>query len=134
LFIIGFIYLNKVFITQNHFNNTTSEFERLSKETNIDLIFYGSSHVYTAYNPLIFNDINKTISYNLGSDALKMEFTDLVFIESIKETKPKLVVLELYPASFSELKGNEMDKGFQLRALDFSSNLSIKKFKKVFDV
>lgn len=134
LFIIGLIYLNKVFITQNHFNNTTSEFERLSKETNIDLIFYGSSHVYTAYNPLIFNDINKTISYNLGSDALKMEFTDLVFIESIKKTKPKLVVLELYPASFSELKGNEMDKGFQLRALDFSSNLSIKKFKKVFDV
>lgn len=134
LFIIGFIYLNKVFATQNHFNNTITGFEKLSNETNIDLIFYGSSHVYTAYNPLIFNNINKTISYNLGSDALKMYFTDLVFIESIKKARPKLVVLELYPASFSELKENEMDKGFQLRALDFSSNFSFKKLKKVIDV
>lgn len=133
LFIIGFIYLNKVFATPNHFNNTISDFKKLSKETNIDLVFYGSSHVYTAYNPLVFNRFNKTISYNLGSDAFKLHFTDLLFLESIKYTHPKLVVLELYPPSLYDIEGDE-DKGFQLRGLDFVSNFSFRKFKEVCEV
>ncbi|MFK5982773.1 MAG: hypothetical protein QM499_07660, partial [Flavobacteriaceae bacterium] len=53
LFVGMFIYLNKLFTSSNHYNNTFEDFTELANKTNIDLIFYGSSHSYTAYNPLI---------------------------------------------------------------------------------
>lgn len=131
--LIGFIYLNKVFSTSHYYVNTSEDFKALAKKSNIDLIFYGSSHAYTAFNPLIFNKEVSIISYNLGSDALRITVTDLVLQESLKYTKPKLVILEIYQHSLV-FPDDESGKGFQLRALDFVSNLSFLKFKKVMDI
>src|SRR5690554_2110416 len=131
--IVGFIYLNKAFASTHYFVNTTEDFKALAKKTNIDVIFYGSSHVYTAYNPLIFNKINSILSFNLGSDALRVTVTDLVLEESLKYTKPKIVVLEVYTASLIYPE-SESGKGFQLRALDFVSNTSFSKMKKVKEI
>lgn len=129
----GFIYLNKVFASDHHYVNTTEDFKTLSKKVNIDVIIYGSSHAYTAYNPLIINDICKTISYNLGSDGLKISLTDLVLNESLKYTRPKLIVLEVYPPSLQPVTG-DADKGYHLRAMDFASNFSLLKFKKTINI
>ncbi len=131
----GFIYLNKVFSSVHYYVNTTEDFKALAKKTNIDVIIYGSSHAYTAYNPLIINDVCETISYNLGSDGLKMPITDIVLEESLKYTKPKLIILEIYPPTLTPIK-TDADKGYHLRAMDFVSNFSINKLKKtvrVFD-
>lgn len=128
--LVGFTYLNKVFSTSHYYVNTTEDFKVLAKESNIDLIFYGSSHVYTAYNPLVFSKINKAIAFNLGSDALRVTVTDLVLEESLKYTKPKLVILEVYRHSIV-FPATDEGKGFQLRALDFISNFSLLKLNKV---
>ncbi|NGX83042.1 hypothetical protein [Aequorivita sp. KMM 9714] len=126
----GFIYLNKVFSTSHYYINTSEDFKALAKKTNIDVIFYGSSHAYTAFNPLIFNKEDSIISFNLGSDALRVTVTDLVLEESLKYTKPKLVILEVYQHSLV-FPVTESGKGYQLRALDFVSNFSSSKLKKV---
>jgi hypothetical protein len=78
LFVGIFIYLNKLFTSSNHYNNTFEDFTELASKTNVDLIFYGSSHSYTAYNPLIFNKECNIISYNLGSPSLRLPFNDLI--------------------------------------------------------
>jgi hypothetical protein len=130
LFIAIFIYLNRVFASKHHFKNTTEDFKELASKTNIDVVLYGSSHTYTAYNPLVLNFNSKTISFNLGSDALKIANTDLLLKESLKYTSPKLVILEIYSPTLLPSKTIK-DKGYQLRAFDFVSNYSIMKHKKI---
>src|SRR5690606_553524 len=110
--------------------NTTEDFKELAKKTNIDIVFFGSSHIYTAFNPLVINKNCDLISYNLASDALLLPITDLVLNESLKYTKPKLIVLEIYSAGFAN-PITKSQKGHQLRALDFVSNFSIEKIYRV---
>ncbi|WP_417237288.1 hypothetical protein [Bizionia paragorgiae] len=129
----GFIYLNRVFSSIHYYVNSTEDFKDLAKKTNIDVIIYGSSHAYTAYNPLIINDVCKTISFNLGSDGLKMPITDIVLEESLKFTKPKLIILEIYPPTITPIE-TDADKGYHLRAMDFVSNFSANKLKKTMRV
>ncbi|MDP2686907.1 MAG: hypothetical protein Q8O62_06780 [Aequorivita sp.] len=126
----GFIYLNRVFSSSSHYVNTFETFKSLSKKTNIDVLFFGSSHAYTAYIPLIIDKESNTVSFNLGSDALRVPFTDLVVEESLENTTPELIVIEIYPPSIPGPE-NDVIKGYQLRALDMVSNFSIDKFKKV---
>jgi len=127
---IGFVYLNKVYITSDSYVNTKEDFKELSKESNIDVVFYGSSYTYRTFNPLMINRSCKTISYNLGSPSLRTSLFDLVLEESLKYTKPKLLILEARYGTMSPIK-SEKDKGFQLLALDFIPNYSLQKFKKV---
>ena len=130
LFVLIFNHFNKVFSSQHHFVNTTNDFKNLAKKTNIDILFIGSSHAYTAFNPLLIDKNCNTISYNLGSDGLRVSLTDLVLEEALKYTQPKLIVLEIYNGSITQ-PTKEKAKGYQLRALDFVSNFSIKKLKKI---
>ncbi|MFT7072787.1 hypothetical protein [Patiriisocius sp. Uisw_017] len=128
--LIGFfIYLNKVFASRHYYVNTTQDYIELARKTNVDVVIYGSSHAYTAFNPLILNDVCKTISYNLGSDGLKMQLTDIVLEESLKYNTPKLIILEIYPSTLTSIE-TDPDKGYHLRAMDFVSNFSEKKWKK----
>jgi hypothetical protein len=134
LFMILFVYLNKVFASSHRYVNTIEDFNELSEKTNIDVIFYGSSHAYTAFNPLIINSECKTISYNLGSDGLKISMTDLVLEESIKRTRPKLIILEVYRGILNVSEYSKTSKGLQLRALDLVSNISLKKLSEMRNV
>lgn len=130
LFISVFVFLNMIFKSPHFFINTSEDFKDLAKKSNIDVIFYGSSHTFTAYNPLIINHSCNTISYNLGSDAQRVPITNLVIEESLKFTKPKLVILELYSASI-KYPENKRIKDFQLSALSFISPFSKKKLNLV---
>lgn len=124
LFFSGCKYLNRVFQTQHIYENTIEDFRKLSKSTNIDVVFYGSSHTFTAYNPAIVNKNCSTISFNLGSDAQRLPTTNFVLKETYEYTNPKLVILEVYWASM-KFPEDEKIKGYQLRALDFIEPLSI---------
>src|SRR5690606_26657009 len=105
-------------------------YKSLTKKTNVDILFYGSSHAYTTFNPMIIDDKCKTISYNLGSAALYISLTDLVLKETLKRTKPKLIILEVYEGTVREVI-SERNKGFQLRALDIIPNYSIEKINSI---
>ncbi len=131
ILIVSYIYLNKVFASSHRYVNTIEDFNELTEQTNIDIVFYGTSHSYTCYNPLIVNNITETTSYNLGSDALLMSLTDLVLEESLKKTTPKLIILEVYKGTITTPTDSKESKGFQLRALDLVSNFSIKKQKEI---
>lgn len=125
-----FVYLNKVFTTIHFQENTKETFNELSSQTNIDVIFYGSSRSYRTFNPLIIDSYSKTVSFNLSGEALRVPITDLIFEESLKDTNPKLAVLEIHPQTL-KFPTDSIYKGIQLRSLDFVSNTSFNKLLKV---
>src|SRR5690554_1164748 len=128
LILLTYNYLNKVFLTKHHYINTTESFKELTKESNIDVLIFGSSRAYRTFNPFVIDYYSNTLSFNLGSDALSVPFTSLVLEQSLKYNKPKLVIFEIH-ANTIKYPNTEEAKGFQLRALDFVNDLSIGKFK-----
>lgn len=129
---LGYTLLNRAFISPNLFENSIQDFEQHTKEAPIDILFLGSSHSYTAFNPLVINQQTKAYSINLGSDALRLDFTDIILAKALETSKPKLVVLEVYPPSVKPPKLDNI-KGFQLRAMDVVSNTSIRKIEIMMD-
>jgi hypothetical protein len=132
-FVAIFVYLNKIFVSTHRYVNTFEDFIALSKKTNVDIIFYGSSMAHTAYNPLVINHFANSISHNLGSDALRLPISSLVFQESLKHTTPKLVVLEIHDGSIRYPPNKEI-RGLQLPALDFISNYSFNKVRTINEI
>ena len=126
--VLGAAYLERVFTTENHFNNTMADYEKGLDSLPIDVMIFGSSHAFTAYNPLVIDQEANTLSYNFGSDALRIPFTDLVLEEATKQYKPKLIVLEVYPASVG-VPTDEKIKGFHLRVFDHISHINPDKLK-----
>ena len=66
------------------------------EEENIDVLFFGTSHVINAVYPMeLWNDYG-IVSYNLSnySEALNVNYWQLV--NALKHTKPKLVVIDLF--------------------------------------
>ncbi|MEP2936569.1 MAG: hypothetical protein ABJM06_10805 [Gilvibacter sp.] len=129
ILIAGFLYLEKVFASKNDFVTTSQQFDKVVKETNIDVILMGSSHMYASINPLLLDKNNKTISFNIGTATMNFDFTTLLLEKVLKKTKPKLVIIELSRGSLPQL--SEREKGFHLRLLDYSSDFSRAKFQKV---
>lgn len=128
--IAGFIYINKVYKEKERYVNSFEDFKILAKKTDIDILFFGSSMAHTAYNPLVINHFTKSISYNLGSDALRIPVSNLIFQESLKYSSPKLIVIEVHESSIKYPK-EENIKGLQLAPLDFVSNLSFNKINTI---
>lgn len=130
LFSIGFAYLNTVFTSNNTYVYTLEEYKEIAKENTIDILFIGSSHSYTTYNPLIITNKTKMLSYNLGAPNLNIVNTDIILKESLKHNKPQLVVLDVFEGTLKNLKTDE-EKGHQLDALDRIPNTSLAKLKSI---
>jgi hypothetical protein len=125
-----FLYLNKVYATRNIFVNVYEDYTKLSAQANIDVLFYGSSHSYTAFNPLIIDKVCKTISFNLGSAALHVSLAEMTLKETLKNSNPKLVILEVFKGALP-IPTSKKAKGYQLRALDIVSNFSLEKYERM---
>lgn len=126
----GFNYLEKVFESPHHLINTANGYRELSGETNVDILFLGSSHMFASINPYVIDKNTRSISYNLGTDGLRLQFTSIMLEEALKTTKPKLVVVEVFRGSVSKIE-TDVSKGFQLRGLDFVSNFNRNKLDRV---
>jgi len=126
----GIKYLEQVFESPHHLINTANGFRELSDENNVDILFLGSSHMFASINPYVIDKNTRSISFNLGTDGLRLQFTSIMLEEALKTTKPKLVVVEVFRGSVSKIE-TEVSKGFQLRGLDFVSNFSLNKFDRV---
>ncbi len=128
--IVAFKFLDASFATKNYFNNTIADFNEQINAQPQDVLIFGSSHAFTAFNPAVIDKLSKTHSFNLGSDGLTLPFTKMVMQKALKQMNPSLVIIEVYP---SALKGpmNDQSRGYQLRVLDKTSNLSLEKFTKV---
>jgi hypothetical protein len=62
----------------------------------VDLLFFGSSRSYNAFNPKIFEDMIGIKAYNLGSQFQPPLVTYFALQEALKTQHPKVIVLETY--------------------------------------
>lgn len=90
-----------------------SRLREVEKYINVDILFVGSSHAYRNFDPRIFkkHDIN---IFNLGSSSQTPIQTQLLLERYLSKLKPKLLVYEVYPATF---ESDAVES-----ALDFISN------------
>ena len=122
------IYVILIFLWGNFFNSKTNKnlnykqgsnghlFTRLreiKKYRNVDILFVGSSHAYRNFDPRIFSRYGiKT--FNLGLSSQTPIQTWMVLKRYLEKLNPKLLVYDVYPATF-ESDGVES-------AIDFISN------------
>lgn len=86
-----------VFTTDGHVQKRLDE----AKETkNVDVLFLGSSHTFRGFDTRIFQKAGLK-SFNLGSPAQTPLQTEYLLEQYLDKLKPKLVIYEVYPITFS---------------------------------
>lgn len=66
----------------------------------IDILFLGSSHSYRGFDTRIFKK-NNLNTFNLGSSGQTPLQTEILMKRYLKIIKPKLIIFEVYPNTFS---------------------------------
>lgn len=113
IFIFIFFLLNQIFayfyekpIRQAIRDKTHEKFLRWNDIHNFkneyNTIFLGSSRGYCAYNPLIFDSIAGTSSYNMCTGSQNIIESYYILEEILKFQKPETVIYEIFLASFDE--------------------------------
>ena len=74
---------------------TYSDFYRLNKNS-ADVLFFGSSHAVSAFNPQELYDRYGITSYNMGCEQQSLLLTYYWLKEALKYQTPKAVVLDTY--------------------------------------
>ena len=94
-----------IFITYSIRHSKKNEFviweDIINSEINADLLFLGSSRTTHSYNPIVFDTILNTNSYNLGMYA-KLIDMDIHCFQLYRETNncPKIIVWDIFHNSF----------------------------------
>lgn len=86
---------NSILLDKGIFQRASSEIDSINK---VDILFFGSSHAYRAFDPNVFKKYGFS-SYNLGSSSqspLNSYFLMKKYIQ-----KCNTVIMEVYPVAFS---------------------------------
>ena len=78
---------------------TRKRMSEAAKAKGVDVIVVGSSHAYRGYDPRIFKKEGLTI-FNLGSSSQSPLQTKYLVNKYVKNLKPKLVIVDIYPILF----------------------------------
>ena len=115
LFIFLFSILTNVFVRKgNGYGTDVLSFYNEPKNS-LDLIFFGSSHSYSTFNPIILEAETGLKSYNFATQQQPLWITYHYMIESLKTQKPKYFVLEILMTSVND---NYMEEGVNRDAID----------------
>lgn len=114
-----------LFRDSNANSKTFNEFYKQTKEGSLDIIIIGSSHAKNAYFPKVIDSVFNTKTYNLSSGGQNYLTTNLLLDDILKKSKPKLVIIDLFPA-LMRIPDVEKSKGSQLRVIDYT-DLSFRK-------
>ncbi len=76
-----------------------SRLQNIKDVNNVDILFLGSSHAYRGFDPRIFNRYGLN-TFNLGSSAQTPTQTEILLKRYLDEINPKLIIYEVYPATF----------------------------------
>lgn len=99
LFIINH-YENKGYFNANNVNNHTrrkwNKFYEFTEANNVDVLLIGSSHLYTGINPKNLSAALGVNSFILASPGTNIADNYFALKEALKQTKPKVVVIETY--------------------------------------
>lgn len=84
-------YYNQTYPT----TNTYLDFYKLEKNS-VDVLFFGSSHAVTSFNPQVIYDNYGITSYNLGCEQQSIVVTYYWLREALKYQSPKVIILDTY--------------------------------------
>lgn len=82
-----------------------SRIKNIKDVRDVDILFLGSSHAYSSFDPRIFKQHGLTM-FSLGSSAQTHMQTELLLKRYLDEINPRLIIYEVYPEEF-ELDGVE---------------------------
>lgn len=125
--------ISALFVEPKHFMNTINDFNKIVEENKeIDIAMYGSSHVYSSFDPRTIDSAVQARSFNFGSAAQRIAVTKYVMGESFKKTTPKVVVIDLYASSIKSPNDDE-SLSHQKQAYNFFG-FSFDKLKSIIEV
>ena len=75
-----------------------------AKKDSIGLLFLGSSHVYRAFDPSIFDKQLSVNSFNMGNPLQKPSQSYYVLKKVFRTQKPKIVIYDVYWNLFTNEK------------------------------
>ena len=78
-----------------------SRIKDIGLNQNCDVLILGSSHAYRSFDPRIFNRYH-IMCFNVGSSSQTPIETELLVNKYIDLIKPKTVIYEVYPVTFTE--------------------------------
>lgn len=102
-----------------------------SQKENFDVLFFGSSHMYTSVYPMQLWNEYGIISYNMGSSSATPTISYYNLLLACEQTKPKMIVLDTYmiaedykirPDKFS----NSIHNAFNPYPLSYTKYMAIK--------
>ena len=79
--------------------HTLERLNEIKKESNIDILFLGSSHAYRGFDTSIFNK-HKIYSFNLGTTSQTPFQTKILIDYYLDQLAPNTIIIEVYPWSF----------------------------------
>lgn len=118
------------FYSETRFKETLSAFKTYGIDE-VDIVYCGSSKVFTALNPEIIDTELKTTSFNLATGSQNLETTAFLIEEILKTHQPKVLVLDVSPADNYLLNAPGVQP-FQLEVFD-NLPFSEKKYKYLFN-
>ena len=80
--------------------HTYSRLSEVKKVKDVDILFLGSSHTYRGFDTRIFAKYGLK-TFNLGSSSQTPTQTKVLLNRYLNELNPKIVILEVYPITFS---------------------------------
>ncbi len=79
--------------------HTYSRLLEAKKTRNVDVLFLGSSHTYRGFDTRMYEHVGIK-SFNLGTSAQTPIQTEILLHRYLDSLHPKLVIYEVYPATF----------------------------------
>jgi lysophospholipase L1-like esterase len=98
------------------FRETLEDLKKYNKDE-VDIVYCGSSKVFTALNPAIIDEKLQTTSFNLATGSQNLETTAFFLENFLKIHNPRLLVLDVSPADNYLLNAPGVQP-FQLEVFD----------------
>jgi hypothetical protein len=80
--------------------HTYTRLQEASQQSDVDILFLGSSHTYRGFDTRIF-ERNGCKSFNLGSPFQSPLQTEILLKRYLEQMNPRLVIYEVYPLTFA---------------------------------
>lgn len=94
------LYMKNLVYTVNNNSHMYSRLEEVKSYSPVEILFLGSSHSFTAFDPRIFEEEGYS-SFNLGSAAQTHIQTQYLLDNHLRSLNPEIVVYEVFPHIFT---------------------------------
>lgn len=95
-------YSNKILCYKAPYGITQFEALHEQEKDSIEVLFVGTSHVYSNINPAVIWEKNRIATFNLATGGAALWNSYYAIQEALKTQSPKLIVLELFGVRSSE--------------------------------